>query len=303
MRVCVLASGSSGNCTYIGHEDTHILIDAGISRKKICKRLEEIGVEPSKLNAILLTHLHSDHCRHVYSMHKKFGTKVFLGKASFSNIENGFFHYDIPKIQNLQKIEPNTQIGALEISSFALPHSSPLNPFFTSNETLGFKFTVAHEKKKKSIGYATDLGHLPKNAEEHLKGCNTIIIESNHSEKLVDEAIMLISGNLGNRTHTSFGRSRTEIGNGIRERWVRSDFGHLSNEQCANALTKLITDQTKHIFLAHLSEDYNSWELASHTVSNTLTLGLENSKSMFEGKIHRTYRDGKTGQRSEFLEF
>ncbi|MEM2900685.1 MAG: MBL fold metallo-hydrolase, partial [Thermoplasmata archaeon] len=225
MRVCVLASGSSGNCTYIGHEDTNILIDAGISRKKICNRLGEIGIEASKLNAILVTHLHSDHCRHVYSMHQKYGTKVYLGNKSFSNVKNGFCNYDVSNIQNLQKIDGNTQIGSLDISSFPLPHSSPLNPFFESGETLGFKFTELQSKNRcRTIGYATDLGHLPKHAEEHLKGCNTIILESNHSEKLVDEALMLISGRLGDRTHTSFGRSRTEIGSGIRERWVRSDY-------------------------------------------------------------------------------
>ncbi|MEM2900686.1 MAG: hypothetical protein QXT63_07825, partial [Thermoplasmata archaeon] len=68
--------------------------------------------------------------------------------------------------------------------------------------------------------------------------------------------------------------------------------------QCGNALLKLITENTKNIFLAHLSEDYNSWEIASSTVSNTLT----ESKGSFEGKLHRTYRDGKTGQRSVLLE-
>ncbi len=342
MRVCVLASGSSGNSTYIGHEDTHILIDAGISKKLIANRLSEIGVEPKQITALLVTHGHVDHCGHVYSVHRHFGTRVYVGSATLSAINNRNDDYGIPSITDLQNIDGERTIGSLKVTSFPVPHSSPTGAFYGRSAhawgraTQGFKFA---DTRGKTVGYATDLGHVTEDVENNLNGCNAIILESNHSEHLVDEALCLIEGKLGTKTATSYGRSRHEIGIGIRERWVRSEVGHLSNEQCGRALANLIGEDTNHVFLAHMSEDYNTWELAHGTVSNILggnddqyvpvttsfngkflnatldtfsQLEMPNpakKKKMRAAlknpnvKIHRTYREGKSGQRSELLEF
>lgn len=236
MEYCSIASGSSGNCHYIGYKNTNILIDAGLSGKKISKGLDEIYVDANKLNGIFVTHEHSDHIKGIGVLSRKYDIPIFVNYKTWSAIKEKIGKV---KEKNIKIFENNKiyEIGDLEIKPFSIIHDAV--------DPVGFKLNDG----KKSIAVATDIGHISDNIKENLLGSDLIVLESNYDKE------MLL---MGSYTYT------------LKKR-VMSDIGHLSNEEAAKFAVELIKSGTENLLLAHLSRENNFPALAFETSNHILT--------------------------------
>lgn len=236
MEYCSIASGSSGNCHYIGYKNTNILIDAGLSGKKISKGLNEIDVDANKLNGIFVTHEHSDHIKGIGVLSRKYDIPIFVNYKTWSAIKEKIGKV---KEKNIKIFENNKiyEIGDLEIKPFSIIHDAV--------DPVGFKLNDG----KKSIAVATDIGHVSDNIKENLLGSDLIVLESNYDKE------MLL---MGSYTYT------------LKKR-VMSDIGHLSNEEAAKFAVELIKSGTENLLLAHLSRENNFPALAFETSNHILT--------------------------------
>lgn len=231
MKIKVLASGSKGNSTYIECGNTKILIDAGISYMQIKKALEEINVNVCDLNIILITHTHSDHIKGLCSLIKKTNATLYITED---------IYYDLLKnmtINNYYIIE-GEKFKYNDLSVELLP---------VSHDVSCYSFIINY--KNKNLVYITDTGYLNKRYFDKLKNKDVYIIESNHDETmLMDGPYPFI----------------------LKQR-ILSDRGHLSNKATARILTKLIGDNTKYIFLAHISEHNNTKQLVLDEITRELS--------------------------------
>jgi len=235
MRICILASGSKGNCTYIESENSKILIDAGLSKKEIVNRLSLIKVSPNDIDAILVTHEHSDHIKGLENFAKEYKCKVYGHRDSFGMIEEKCSL--IPLSQQVEFCSNDFNIKDLIISPFDLDHDS--------NHCVGF--SVMENGKKFTI--ATDLGHMTPEIEKKLKTSDFIVLESNHD--------ILTLKNNPNYSYS------------LKQR-ILSKYGHISNDECSNTILNLIGHKTRGVMLAHLSEQNNSKELAINEINKKL---------------------------------
>lgn len=232
MRFCAIASGSSGNCIYVGHKDTNILVDAGMSGKKIEEGLAFVGVSPSSIEAILITHDHIDHIQGAAIYAKRYKIPIFGTEKTLTYIKNhasGRFDESL-----LKPVKPDKgfSIGSLNIKPFSVSHDA-LDPV---------AYSISADGKK--LGMATDLGEYTDYTIDNLKGSDALYIEANH------DLNMLMTG--------SYPYSL--------KRRIDSKDGHLSNDACAQLVTRLQNNHLKHIVLAHLSLENNFEELAYETV-------------------------------------
>ncbi|MCR5201528.1 MAG: MBL fold metallo-hydrolase [Lachnospiraceae bacterium] len=244
MRVCTVASGSSGNCVYIGDGDTHILVDAGISRKKIVEGLKSFGVDAADLSAIFVTHEHSDHINGLKVLDKNYGIPIYGTRGTLLGINNAFKDYEFSEDRlNIIESDMGIKVDNLKITPFTISHDA--------NEPVGF--TVTDGVKKMSI--STDLGVFTDYTIANLEGSEAIILEANH------DISMLETGTYPYHL----------------KRRILSDKGHLSNDASGDLLSKLIWKDLKHICLAHLSKDNNYPELALQTIKCSLweNLGMK----------------------------
>lgn len=233
MRFVSIASGSSGNCIYIGSERTHILVDAGISNKRIEQGLNAIGLKGSDLNGVVITHEHSDHIKGIGVLARKHGVPIYATRETLEEIAAKSSLGEYPK-ELFHPISPDVEfsIGDLEISPFSIDHDAA-NP-------------VAYRVKngRKSVAVATDMGHYDPYIIEHLQGLDALLLESNH------DVNMLQTG-----PYPYYLKRR-----------ILGDHGHLSNENAGRLLNYILHDQMKHILLGHLSKENNYEELAYETV-------------------------------------
>ncbi len=230
LQVCVLASGSSGNCIFLGNNDTRLLIDAGVSCKVICERLAEIGVTPDDLNGICISHEHGDHHAGVAVFYRKFGIPVFGNAGTIEILGRMTKYAGIP--WNVFTTGQFFRIGSLVVEPFPIPHDS--------FEPVGF---IIRDDDTR-IGICTDLGLATDVVRARLQGCDLIVLETNHDEELLlssDRSWALKQRILGNK-------------------------GHLSNRKAAALLCEVASDRLKTVFLAHLSRDCNRPHLAETTV-------------------------------------
>lgn len=237
MRFVSLESGSNGNCTYIGTDHTHILVDAGISCRKIDACLQSIGLKTSELSAILITHEHADHVSGLKTLSKKYQIPLYSAPETLQaihrmdkkgEIDPALFHEIVPDREN--------QIGDLTVTPFHISHDAA-NP-------LGYRCTDG----KSSAAVCTDLGSWSEYTLRYLRNLNAVLLESNHDIR------MLESGPY------PYALKRRILG-------VR---GHLSNESSGQLLSEILCDQMKHVFLGHLSEINNFPGLASETVRDEI---------------------------------
>ena len=226
MLVSVLASGSEGNSTYIQTKEKKILIDLGMNNKYIVSKLEELGVSPSEIDYILITHTHTDHTGAMKQFFKNNSPFVFVDEAAMKDLD---FLRDYP---NLCFDNGILEFGNMSIESFRTSHDSP-----------GARGYIVREKNKSCV-YVTDTGYLNARLFKKLENHTVYVFESNHDIEL------LMHGK-----YPSWLKRR-----------VRGDEGHLSNNQAAFYLSKLIGPDTKKVILAHLSKENNSEELALGTV-------------------------------------
>lgn len=229
-RFCSLFSSSSGNCTYIGSSSDGILIDAGVSAKRIKQALSDRGLDPSKIRAVFVTHEHTDHIKGIRVFASQFGIPVFATAGTLrgmreADVLNGKFSY--------HEIGPDGAVcGDLLVKPFKTPHDS--------YESCGYTVTLPDGRK---AGVATDIGHMTNEIMNNLVGCELVMLESNH------DVGMLETG-----SYPYYLKRR-----------ILSDTGHLSNEACATAAAQLIERGTTRLFLGHLSAENNHPQLAYQT--------------------------------------
>lgn len=235
MRFSVLASGSTGNAFYIEHDETKLLVDAGLSGRKIDALFAQIGANPEQLSGILVTHEHTDHIQGLGVLARKYDLPIYANEKTWHAMEK-----HIGKIKTEQKFhfEANSvkSFGTLEVESFSVSHDAA-DPMF-------FNFRAAGKK----VTLLTDLGYVSEKIKRTIAGANAYIFESNH-----DVSMLQMSAYPWNV-----------------KRRILSDYGHVSNEDCGLALSEVITSDTERIYLAHLSKENNMKELANMSVDQVL---------------------------------
>jgi phosphoribosyl 1,2-cyclic phosphodiesterase len=230
---CPLASGSKGNCIYIGTNHTKILIDAGISARAIQLRLNEINVDLADIDAILMTHEHIDHIQGLKTLAYKNRIPILANHETAKGIVAAF--HDCPKFK-IFSTGDTFEFGDLEIHPFSIQHDT-LDPV---------AFTLRLNDLK--LGFCTDLGFVTSLVQTQLVGCDYLYVESNHQPSMV------------------YASPRPMI---YKQR-VLSRSGHLSNEACGNLLAHVYSPRLKHVHLAHLSSECNSPETALHVIQGIL---------------------------------
>lgn len=253
-QVCVLASGSSGNCIYIGSDTTKVLIDAGLSGKRIEQGLEQIGVKGSDIDCILVTHEHRDHILGVGVLSRRYDLPIFANEKTWEAMEKS-----IGSIQSKNiKIFGGDyfDIKDFTIKPFSIPHDA--------RDPVAFSI---HTRKGHKITTATDIGHFNFTLEKNLQDSDLLVLESNHDLEML-----------------KFGSYPLYL-----KRRIMSKKGHLSNEEAADAAVKVIKNSPVQLLLGHLSAENNIPELALQTISWKMqSNGIKIGEDV---KIDLTYRD------------
>ncbi len=236
--VYTLASSSKGNSVYVRLGDDEILIDAGISCKRLCEALRSLDTDISRIKAIFVTHEHSDHVAGLETVSKKYSIPIHLTEPSARAYLCSCKTASAAKAAIIHPILYTEQVGALTVRSFATPHDSAASVGYVVTDGL----------PEHTLALATDIGTLTDEVSDALIGCENVILESNHDEN------MLLCGDYPYEL----------------KRRILSDTGHLSNEAAAAFVSRLVTLGTKRILLAHLSQDNNLPELAYHSCLTVL---------------------------------
>ena len=229
-----LISGSSGNASIIKNDDTTILVDCGMSGKRLTQMLDSLNISCYDIDAMLITHEHIDHTRGAGVISRRFNIPVYATQKTHTAMNLGVMKNECIKIINSNS---NFEIGSIGIHSFSISHDAC--------DPVGFSFYS--ENKKYSI--ATDTGCMTDTIFEAISGSDFVMLEANHD---VD---MLMYG---------------EYPYNLKKR-ILSDLGHLSNDMAADTAIKLLNSNTHHIMLSHLSEHNNAPDIAYKTVENILT--------------------------------
>lgn len=236
LRYCSLFSGSSGNCTYVGNGDGGLLIDAGVSAKRITTALENREIDPASIRAVLVSHEHSDHVAGLRVLGKKYGWAVIASEGTLDALTE---EDKVAPNQSLYVVQPGQAVTAagLRITAFATPHDS--------RACLGFRVDSGDGR---SLAIATDMGYLPETVLVAITGCQLVHIESNHDPAM-----------LRNGPYPYYLQQR-----------ILGNAGHLSNAACAGALPGLVAAGASRIALAHLSQHNNTPTLAQNTAADAL---------------------------------
>jgi len=235
VKFCSLFSGSSGNALFIGTEKTKLLIDAGLSGKRILEALCSIGEDPAELSAILISHEHVDHVRGAGIVSRKKNVPIYANEATWGAMEYGLGPV---KLENRVAFstEEGFEIGDICVKPFSIPHDA--------SEPVGFNFFV----QGKRITTATDIGHMNDELLSQIEGTDLLLLESNHD---VD---MLKVGPYP----------------WLLKQRILGDNGHLSNENAAKVIAYLAEKGGRRFILGHLSNENNFPELAYLTTLNAL---------------------------------
>jgi phosphoribosyl 1,2-cyclic phosphodiesterase len=233
MKLCSIASGSSGNCIYVGSDKTNLLVDAGISAKRIENGLNGIDIMPESIEGLLVTHEHSDHIQGLGIMARKYHIPIYATSEtveavkkikSIGQIEEELFHFIKP--------DESFEVGDIQVNSFATSHDA-INPVGYTMQSGGHK-----------VGIATDLGKYDDYIVSRMEDSELMLVEANH------DVNMLMVG---------------KYPYNLKQR-ILGDRGHLSNDTCADLVSRLISSKFQYILLAHLSKENNYEELAYETV-------------------------------------
>lgn len=235
IKFCPLFSGSSGNALYLKYNDTSILIDAGLSKKRITQAISDIGEDASKLNAILITHEHIDHTSGIGVMERGYNIPVYANISTWKNMPSFLGKIREDNIRTFETGKKFT-INDIEILPFGIPHDAA--------DPVGYSFYLDSKK----VTSVTDIGHLTDTILENIKGSDLLLMESNH------DLDMLIKGPypwpLKNR--------------------VKGNFGHLCNKDCGDLIARYIEFGLKTIVLGHLSAENNTPQLAYDTIKQCI---------------------------------
>lgn len=228
-----LASGSSGNCYYIGTENYGILIDAGIAVRTIKKGLKDVGIGMENIRAVFVTHDHADHIKAVGGLGEKLNIPIYTTARIHEGINKSYCMTEklSTSIRYLEKHQPMT-LEDITIESFEVPHDG--------TDNVGYCIEIGD----KTFSFLTDLGEITPTAAFYICKANYLILEANYDEEMLQMG-----------TYPQY----------LKERIV-SRTGHLSNTAAANFIAENINENHKYIWLCHLSKDNNHPELAYKTV-------------------------------------
>ncbi|WP_042352927.1 MBL fold metallo-hydrolase [Bacillus massiliigorillae] len=255
MHFSVLASGSTGNAFYVETEDQRFLVDAGLSGKGMEGLFQQIGRNLSELTGVLVTHEHSDHIKGLGVIARKHKLPIYANEKTWHAMEG--LIGEVPTEQKFTfDMETVKTFGSLDIESFGVSHDAAEPMFY-----------VFHHNGKK-IALMTDTGYVSDRMKGVIANADCFVFESNHDVGML-----------------RMGRYPWSV-----KRRILSDVGHVSNEDAALAMSEVIGDQTKRIYLAHLSLDNNMKDLARMSVTQTLE-----SKGLIVGEGFSLYdTDPKT---------
>lgn len=235
LNFCSLYSGSSGNSLFVETQNTKLLVDAGVSCKKIETALNDININPSSLDGILVTHEHIDHVQALGTLSKKYDLPVFVNQETLDAMPKQRDKISDKNIK-LFKVNDNFEIGDLKIHSFSIPHDAA-NP-------CGFSLY----KDDKKISIATDIGHMTNSILKNLEESLFVLLEANYDPEIL--------------RCTSYPFS-------LKSR-IAGPTGHLSNEIAGKTISYLLQSGLKNAMLGHLSKESNFPELAYQTVVDEL---------------------------------
>ena len=229
-----IASGSSGNGALVSQGGTHILIDMGISCRKLTQALHTMGVGPEDLTGILLTHEHSDHIKGLATYCKKYSTPVYCTRGTGHMVS--YKTAGIDPLLHFVDIGQAFPLGEIQVTALATSHDC--------RESSAYYL----ESREGSLGYLTDTGYIPQTTGERILGADILLLESNHDEEMV----------------------RTGPYPYALQQRVLGPEGHLSNEAAAYYAAASAQAGTRHTILAHLSEENNTPALAKRVVGQAL---------------------------------
>ncbi|MBO5845203.1 MAG: MBL fold metallo-hydrolase [Clostridia bacterium] len=230
-RICTLYSGSGGNSTYIEAVGKKILIDAGKNARSLCRALSEIGSDIGDIDAIFITHEHTDHVSALEIISKKYEIPIHIAAKSAERFDRepaAFVHKNLVRHDE----EYEVCVGDMRIRSFRTPHDSMMS--------VGYRIDFCDADGEHSVGLATDIGYVTRGICRALEGCEAVVIESNHDEDML---------------------KRGSYPYDLKKR-ILSNRGHLSNKSSAAFCAHLSSCGARAFLLAHLSEENNTPELA-----------------------------------------
>jgi len=234
-KYSILASGSSGNCFYLETAQKKILVDAGLSGKKITSLLNEINRKPEDLDAILVTHEHKDHIHGVGVLARKYNLDIYANEATWKAMDSALGKIDVHQKHIFEMGKVKT-FGDIDIESFGVSHDAAAPQFY--------RFM----KDDKSFVMLTDTGYVSDRMAGIVENADGYLIESNHDVEILRSGAYPWS---------------------LKQR-ILSDQGHLSNEDGAETMIRTLGNRTKKIYLGHLSKENNIKELAHMTMVNQL---------------------------------
>ncbi len=253
LRVTVLASGSSGNCTLLETEHTRLLVDAGIGKKETLRRLAAVGRDVDRLDGIVISHEHSDHIGSLAQVLGQWRTTVYLTETTHAEVMRILPESSHKRLDHVEHIAAGRRfiVGDIEVSPFSIPHDAA--------DPLGFAFWSGGTK----IAIVTDLGYLPELVKHHLREADCLILESNHDLEML------------------------KVGPypwHIKQR-VMSRTGHLSNHTVSEYLADAegFDGHARYLVLAHLSENNNNPDVAR--ISAEEALGRRPETAAFSGEL------------------
>lgn len=240
MRLCSIASGSSGNCIYVGDDRTHLLVDTGVSKKRIEEGLRTLDIKGEELDGILITHEHIDHIQGLGVFSRKYGIPVYATRGTIEGIACCKSLGTMPQgLLHEVAVDQSFCLGDMEIRPFAISHDA--------NEPSGFRI----ENGTKAAAVATDLGMYDAYTVENLSELNAVVLEANHDIHMLE---------VGPYPYPL-------------KRRVMGEKGHLSNELSGRLLCDILHDGLQHVMLGHLSKENNYEELAYETVKLEISMG------------------------------
>ena len=231
IRFAILGSGSKGNSTLIEHRGTRLLVDCGFNAREAVARLERLGVEPESINAILVTHEHSDHLGGVARLARRLKAPVYMTHGTYA----AWTDREVPAVVRFSPHQ-NFTVGELEVQPYPVPHDA--------REPCQYVLAAAGRR----IGILSDAGHVTPHMRAVLGGCDALMLECNHDPELL---------RIGPYTPAL-------------KRRVGGDRGHLSNQQAAGLLRGLEIAKLQHLVLTHLSETNNTPQHARGVVCEGL---------------------------------
>lgn len=220
IEICAIASGSNGNCYYIGNQNEAVLVDAGISSKQIVQRMQERNLNPAKIKALFITHEHSDHISGARVLGKRLRVPVYLTAKTWY----GAYKNQRPDFPSFFQPGDVVEAGSFFVHSFLKNHDA--------SEPCSFRVQYG----EKSVGVFTDIGEPCENVKKHVQQCYALFLETNYDEKMLWEG-----------SYPWFLKKR-----------VASSVGHLSNAQALELLQNHAGDTLKCVLLSHISKENNT---------------------------------------------